>query len=166
MSLRLPRTLAALTLPLIAAASGWASPAVQERVEYRQFGFPVVEDQMTDSGPLAGLQAGLAVTDDQWIFVCPGDAPLLPVDLIERLTSRLASGVDAVIPHDGERPQHLFMLLKRQVACGVTAYLEKGGRSVGEWLSGLEVAQVSVPDSRAFTNVNTPEELAQAERLV
>jgi molybdopterin-guanine dinucleotide biosynthesis protein A len=155
---------------VLARLAGQASSIVisanRSLSEYRQFGYPVVQDQMPDCGPLAGLQAGLSVGDEQWIFVCPGDAPLLPDDLIQRLRSGLAAGVDVVIPHDGERRQHLFMLLERKVARGVTSYLAQGGRSVGEWLSGLAVAEVSVPDPKAFTNVNTPDELALAAGLV
>ncbi len=130
---------------------------------YRQFGYPVVEDEFADCGPLAGIQAGLAETASQWLFVCPGDAPFLPGDLIEQLRVGLSTGADVVVPHDGRRTQHLFMLLKRSVAEGVGPYLSGGGRSVGGWLRMLEVAEVPVLDPDAFTNVNTREELAQAE---
>ena len=133
---------------------------------YEQFGYPVVEDQLPDCGPLSGLQAGLAASEDRWLLICPGDAPLLPTDLVPRLRSGLGSGAEVVVPHDGERAQHLFMLLDRSVARGVTAYLKEGGRSVGGWLGQLDVAAVAVPDPNAFTNVNTPEELALAEQLV
>ena len=48
----------------------------------------------------------------------------------------------------------------------VAPYLEQGGRSVAGWLADLEVAEVPVADPAAFTNVNTPEELARAELLL
>lgn len=134
--------------------------------QYEQFGYPVVQDQLADCGPLAGLHAGLSASDSQWLLVCPGDAPLLPTDLVERLRSGLASGAPLAIPNDGERAQHLFMLLERSVAEGVQSYLERGGRSVAGWLADLDVAEVSVLDPFVFTNVNTPEELALAEQLV
>ena len=134
--------------------------------QYEQFGYPVVHDQMADCGPLAGLHAGLSVSDSQWLLVCPGDAPLLPTDLVERLRSGLTSGAKLAIPNDGERAQHLFMLLERSVAEGVHAYLAEGGRSVAGWLADLDVTEVVVLDPHAFTNVNTPEELELAEQLL
>ena len=140
--------------------------ANRNRTDYEQFGYPVVEDQLPDCGPLAGLHAGLTATDSQWLLVCPGDAPLLPTDLVERLRSGLGSGAQLAIPHDGERAQHLFMLLERSVAESAQAYLEQGGRSVAGWLADLDVAEVTVADPHAFTNVNTPEELALAEQLL
>jgi len=133
---------------------------------YRQFGHPVVEDQVADRGPLAGVQAALPSVNSQWLFVCPGDAPFLPSDLLERLRTGLSAEAEVVVPHDGERPQHLFMLLDRSVAERVGPYLERGGRSVGGWLADLEVAEVPVADPAAFTNVNTADELARAELLV
>lgn len=133
---------------------------------YRQYGHAVVTDELTDRGPLAGVQAALADLDDPWLFVCPGDAPLLPTDLIERLRAGLGDGAVAAVPHDGERLQPLFLLVSREAAAGVSAYLDDGGRSVHGWLAGLEVAEVAVPDAAAFTNVNTAEELARAELLV
>ena len=134
--------------------------------EYRQFGHPVVEDRLVDRGPLAGIQAALPRLESQWLFVCPGDAPFLPLDLIERLRAGLEAGMEVVVPHDGTRPQHLFMLLERRVAERVGPYLAQGGRSVGGWLAGLEVVEVPVTDPAAFTNVNTADELARAELLV
>lgn len=140
--------------------------ANRNRSEYERFGHVVVADAVADRGPLAGIQAAVPVIQDRWLFVCPGDAPLLPTDLVERLKSGLRDGAEVAVPHDGERLQHLFMLLTREVAARVGAYLEQGGRSVAGWLAELEVAEVSVPDPAAFTNVNTAEELAQAELLL
>ena len=155
---------------VLARLAGQASSIVisanRNLKEYERFGYPVVEDQLPDCGPLAGLHAGLSATSSRWLLVCPGDAPLLPTNLVERLRSGLTSGAGLVIPHDGERPQHLFMLLERSVAEGVRPYLEQGGRSVAGWLAGLEVAEVSVLAPHAFTNVNTPEELELAEQLL
>lgn len=141
---------------------------------YAQFGYPVVADQLADRGPLAGIQAALSVlgsgvdeaADDQWLFVCPGDAPLLPTDLTERLRAGLTGSSEIAVPHDGERAQHLFMLLQRSAAEEIGSYLEQGGRSVNGWLAGREVVEVSVPDPTAFTNVNTEEELARAAFLL
>ncbi len=136
--------------------------------EYRQFGYPVFEDQVSDCGPLAGAASAVTNGVKGWLFICPGDAPFLPTDLVERLRNGLLEGgesADVVVPHDGERMQHLFMLLESSTAAGIRDYLEQGGRSVAGWLAGLSVLAVSVPEPGAFTNVNTREELARAELL-
>jgi len=57
---------------------------------YAEIGDRVVTDRSTDfSGPLAGLQAGLAVANHDLMVTVPCDAPLLPHDLVARLAFAL-----------------------------------------------------------------------------
>jgi molybdopterin-guanine dinucleotide biosynthesis protein A len=126
---------------------------------YAVYGYPVVADRVADRGPLGGIEAALDQVETELLFVCPGDAPLLPENLVGRLKSKLRDE-DVAVPHDGERPQHLFMLLRRETASTIGRYLDQGGRSVAGWLEGLEVALSPFPDDDAFTNVNTAADLA------
>lgn len=130
--------------------------------DYQRYGFPVVADAAADSGPLAGIQAAARFNESELLFVCPGDSPLLPRSLVTQLRSRLADGdgVEVVIPHDGERAQHLFLLMPRAVALTIDPYLDAGRRSVAGWLAERSVVEHRLADLRAFTNVNTISELA------
>lgn len=138
--------------------------ANRNRGDYQQFGFPVVADDPADRGPLAGVLAAARLSDSDFLFVCAGDSPLLPRSLVDILHSRLMEDeqgrIDVAVPHDGERAQHLFMLMRRSMASSIGPYLDQGGRSVGGWLSEHRVALCPVTDHGAFTNVNTPPELA------
>lgn len=138
--------------------------ANRNQAAYQALGYPVVGDRTPGQGPLAGVVAGAYRADTDLLLVCPGDAPGLPRDLCVRLCARLAAGVDAVVPHDGERAQVLFLLVRREAALTGEAYLNQGGRSVQGWLAGLKVAEVPIREPGAFLNVNTPEELARLAR--
>jgi molybdopterin-guanine dinucleotide biosynthesis protein A len=140
--------------------------ANRNQAAYEALGYPVVGDRTPGLGPLAGVVAGAARAETDLLLVCPGDAPELPTDLCVRLCARLTAGVDAALPHDGERAQVLFLLVRREVALSAEAYLDQGGRSVQGWLAGLRVAEVPIPEPAAFLNVNTPEELARLARDV
>lgn len=131
--------------------------------DYRALGHPVVTDALTDRGPLEGVLAGAGSSRAELVFVCPGDSPLLPRNLVDRLAQSLADGVDAVLPSDGQRRQHLFVLLRRAAVAGIESYLASGGRSVAGWLDTLRTAVVAVDERRAFTNVNSPQELEALE---
>lgn len=135
--------------------------------EYRRFGYRVVSDPVANLGPVAGIAAAAAATRADLLFVCPGDSPCLPVDLVARLHAHLACAdgrvVDAVVANDGVRDQPLFLLVRGPVARTAADYLETGERSVHGWLAGLEVSRCVVRDAGAFTNVNTPEDLARLE---
>ncbi len=130
--------------------------------DYQRYGFPVLADDAVDRGPLAGIQAAARFSESELLFVCPGDSPLLPRSLVAQLRSRLAGsdGVEVVIPHDGERAQHLFLLMPRAVASTIDPYLNAGRRSVAGWLAERSVVEHSLADQRAFTNVNTIADLA------
>ena len=132
--------------------------------EYAAFGHPVIPDLKPDQGPLAGLVATLPCTDCGLLFLCPGDAPLLSADLVGRLREQLTAGVDAAIPLDGERAQHLFMLLRRQAAETAADYLARGGRSVAGFVETLNLAVVPVGNRGSFTNVNTQADLEAVEQ--
>jgi molybdopterin-guanine dinucleotide biosynthesis protein A len=55
--------------------------------------------------------------------------------------------------------------LRKRLLPHLTNYLDSGGRKVDAWYSTLRVAEVAFDDQpRAFSNINTPEELHAIER--
>jgi len=131
--------------------------------DYAALGFPVVGDRSSDQGPLAGILAAAEAVSTPLLFVCPGDSPFLPRDLVRCLRERLAPGLDAVVPYDGSRSQHLFMLVRRSAALTILPYLDAGGRDVHGWLSDRTRVEVAVVDRQGFVNVNSPSMLARLE---
>ena len=94
---------------------------------YRRWGDTVVTDAVPDIGPLGGLLAGLESATTPYVFACPGDAPLLPPTLVERLARAIdGGGADVAFPHDGERSQHLFLLVRRDAIGRLRRYLGNG----------------------------------------
>ncbi|WP_175177413.1 molybdenum cofactor guanylyltransferase MobA [Achromobacter pestifer] len=131
----------------------------------------VVEDGEADlgtfQGPLLGIAAGLAAAaSDDWLVVAPCDTPFLPRDLAARLIGAAAS---AEVPlayavANGQR-HSACMAVRTSLLPHLRAYLLGGDRKVGLWQAragGVEARFDDAPD--AFMNVNTPEELAAAER--
>ena len=86
---------------------------------YQRYGYVTVNDDEPDQGPLAGVVAAARQARYPLLFICPGDSPFLPVDLVARLLSVLTPEVDAVVPSDGQRTQHLFMLLRARSCAGL-----------------------------------------------
>ena len=127
--------------------------------KYRSFHFPVLIDRVENQGPLAGVAAAAAFATSDWMFVCPGDAPLVPVDLVVSLQAAITTQVDVVIPHDGRRNQHLFMLARRSSALEIDDYLAEGERSVRGWLNRVRVCSVPFASREGFSNVNSLEDL-------
>lgn len=127
---------------------------------YQALGVPVVCDAEVYLGPLAGIAHALTSIETDYGLVIPTDAPLLPIDLAERLWQVLPAKL--VICHDGERLQPLFGLYHRSLAPSIKAYLESGQRQLTRWCMAQNPEIVTIGDTFSFTNLNTPEELLRA----
>ncbi len=131
---------------------------------YRQWA-PVVTDQSETAtaeeyqGPLAGILSGLKACKTSWLLVCPGDTPMLPKNWCEPLMQSVDSHVSGAVVHDGERQQHLHLLLNRTVTADLERFLAAGGYQVYKWLGTLRLAVVELDNSSAFKNINSPHEL-------
>lgn len=142
--------------------------ANREPSAYAAWGDRVVHDLVADCGPLGGLLSAMEVVDTPYTFCCPGDAPFLARALVSRLADALeASGASAGMPHDGERPQPLFLLLRTSSREALRQYLAAGDRSVLGFTAHLGAAVMPAADEQAsFLNVNTREVHARVAELL
>lgn len=130
---------------------------------YRSLGCPVVPDHgEAFAGPLAGLQAALTAATTPLIVTVPCDSPFLPLDLASRLLRGLLENrADLAVATTADKTQRAFSLLRRGLLPQLTAFLETGGRKVGDWHRTLNLCEVGFDDQiEAFRNINTLEELA------
>ena len=149
----------------------------------------VARETRVGIGPGAGLEAGLLAASQSWAMFLPVDVPLVPTDLLRAWTRAVlqaeAHGCVASYPVAQGRAQPAFCLVKRCCLPAVTAALDGGERRLGALLAAaareegdlLQWEVDSWADEAAgrfpsqhlsafwFHNVNTPAELADAERL-
>jgi len=139
------------------------------------FHLPVVADSLPDHpGPLAGVLAALdwAAADPavSWVLSVPGDAPFMPRDLLSGLhAARRDQGTTFACAASGGRTHPVIALwplsireeLRRAVAeegiRKIDLFTERGGCATAEW--------PAMPVD-PFFNVNTREDLAEADRLL
>ncbi|MCX7215788.1 MAG: molybdenum cofactor guanylyltransferase [Burkholderiales bacterium] len=133
--------------------------------DYKGFGVPICSDSISGyAGPLAGIHAALLQTNTAYLVSVPCDSPLLPNDLVSRLSVALSEHqADAAVVVTGnteQRQRHpVFLMLKSDVRTSLEHYLNTGGRKVDDWLASLNCVDVPFEDETAFTNVNTPEDI-------
>jgi molybdopterin-guanine dinucleotide biosynthesis protein A len=131
--------------------------------DYLDFGYPVVTDASAERlGPLAGIAAGLRACETPWLVVCPCDCPHLPLDLV----ARLMAGIDQASLAIAATPGGLhptFMLVRRELLPALEAALAANERKVRSWCSAQGAVEVHFADDVAFRNMNTLEELADAD---
>ena len=134
----------------------------------------VADDVPGFAGPLAGVLAGLDWAaqnrpDIAWLASAPADCPFLPSDLVPRLhAARISQGTPLACAQSGGRrhpvaglwPVALREDLRR-------ALVNEGLRKIEAWTArhGVAFAEWPVEPIDPFFNVNTPEDVAAAERL-
>jgi len=131
---------------------------------YAALGHPVLGDLRSGyCGPLAGMEAALFATRADLLLCVPCDVPEFPLDLRQRLQSALGHNEDAAVASLYGRLQPVFVLLRTRTLTSLSAYLDGGGRKVGEWLGTLSLRIVDFSDAAgAFENRNHPENLDAA----
>lgn len=125
-------------------------------------------------GPLAGLYSALQHVSDQdlaeWLLLSPCDAPFLPPDLAGRLLQGAAEqGQPVSAARYGGIVQPTFSLWHRSVLPELREAVQDAGRGgLMTMLDRLPHATVDWPEAPVppFFNVNTPDDLAQAGRLL
>lgn len=139
--------------------------ANRHHLQYAQWGDTVVSDAIPDGGPLSGLCAALDQVTTPWVFCCPGDAPNLDTSLVMRLSQALDEQPgDLAFPFDGERDQHLFLLMRSSLRSALELYLESGERSVHGFVATCDHLVVDASDvADSFANLNTAQEFAALE---
>jgi molybdopterin-guanine dinucleotide biosynthesis protein A len=121
-------------------------------------------------GPLAGLVAGLTSRPFAAALALGVDLPLLTPGLLRALGARLA-GHAAVLPAPGGRAQPLAAWYAPAAVAPLAAALARGERALVPAVTSLpherlddEVLAALGALPHAFLNVNTPADLAKAER--
>jgi molybdopterin-guanine dinucleotide biosynthesis protein A len=143
---------------------------------------PVVPETRVEVGPAAGVEAGLRSAAREWVMFVPVDVPLVPEALLRRWAESVlgTEGISASLLHY-ERDQPVFCMMRRDCTESFSAALDGGERRLGvlldrasgglRWvcdvgeLCGRGRPAIEV-DERWFWNVNTPQELAEAEAWV
>ncbi|MEM9146531.1 MAG: molybdenum cofactor guanylyltransferase MobA [Pseudomonadota bacterium] len=155
--------------------AGLAINANGDPDRFSSYGHPVIPDTLTGFlGPLAGVLAGLrwaAGERHSAIVTAAGDTPFFPTDLVRRLSDAVTPEHQIAMaatdePDRGLSEHPTFAFWPVALADDLEDALTRGGlRKIIVWASRHGLARVEFPGSLHFFNVNTPLDLAEAERL-
>jgi len=135
---------------------------------------PLIPDKFPGQGALVGLHTALQAASQPYVAVIACDMPFVNPQLIAYQVECLVNeSVDLVIPltEQGYEPFHAVY---RRETClpAVSSALKTGKKRMISWFDQVRVREISQaellrydPLSRAFLNVNTPEEFQAAEQM-
>lgn len=133
--------------------------------------FPLLsDDEPGEIGPLAGVLAALDWAEQRgasWLATFPVDTPFLPHDLVKRLLAA-SPGSAPVAAHDGQQLHGLCAVwpvcARAWLRDAVRNEQMRSLRQAIAYLGGRECLVDA--GATAFMNVNTPEDLREAERIL
>ncbi len=135
--------------------------------EYRKFNYLVLSDDLQGFlGPLAGIATALQQCKTDYLLVLPCDCPFLPNNLASQMLEQIKTNdADLCMAYDGNRLQPLISLISRTLANRLINSITAGHLKVERWMLEQKHCISNFTDSWAFMNINTFEDLKQAQYL-
>ena len=140
---------------------------------YLDYPVQVVEDIFTLRTPLSGIHAGLLSMDTDYGFCISCDTPLLKTELVQILISEIDINFDIVVPSSGSYFQPLCTVYSKRCVPIIEDQLQRGYIKTDGIYDRLRVKKIPYhrlqkgdPQLASFFNVNTPEDLLTAEKIL
>lgn len=129
----------------------------------------VVEDIFPGAGPLGGIATGLVHSRVQRNFLVACDMPFLNPKLVERMREE-PFDYDLLVPVHSKKVEPLHAIYSKGCVTEIRKKIRSGERQIQAVFSSLNTRFFEVNSSfnpeRAFLNVNTPEDLARAKKIL
>lgn len=130
---------------------------------YKQFGYPCIEDEMKERGPLGGIFTGLIHSSAIKNLVVGCDMPFLSRDIFNGLISN-CDGVDALLAEHKDKVEPLCAIYDRSCIPHFRQRLEQNQLKITDALEGLKTRVISFDNEdwfvgNEFANINSIEEL-------
>ena len=136
---------------------------VTSNPEYKQLGYPCIEDKMKDKGPLGGIYTGLFNTATQKNLLLGCDMPFLSKKLLAALLNNYGNEDVLLTEHLG-LAEPLCSVFDKNCMTQFGQLLEKNQLKITDALIGLKTRVISFDKEEwfvgnEFANINSIEEL-------
>ena len=137
---------------------------------HRETGLTLIADapEFFAQGPLAGMQAALAINPSDYLFVLPCDCTDLPHNIVQQfLDAALQQNPSAAVAWSDGRMQPVFALIQTSMLQSLETYLRTGKKNARGWFEQIEASRVDfAADERCFQACNSPTEYQQLKTII
>jgi molybdopterin-guanine dinucleotide biosynthesis protein A len=140
--------------------------------DYKEFSLcKIVCDEIPASGPLGGIHTALKASSNNAVFVFAGDMPFPDKHIILKMAEGFDNASDALVPRIEDYTEPLHSVYSTSLVNAIEKYLSENGKiAVVDFLKSVNVRyydfEKSAETMKAFTNVNSPEDIVIAEKRV
>ena len=141
--------------------------ANQDLSRLSKLGFPVIEDQTKNQGPLIGIISAADHINTTTVVITPCDVINIPTDYVQKMVSALESTkADIVVAKTNKRAQHLNCAFKLELMDNLKRIIKKKTRRVSTWQAQLTRTYVDFDGSQKhpLKNLNEPRDIYEARQ--
>ncbi len=135
--------------------------------------FVITADLLDVRSSLTGIHAGLFTATRPHAFFAACDAPFVKREVIEAILDRIEPGIDVVIPETETGIEPLCAVYSKNCLIPAERNLRRENFQIRRMFKKLRVRTVSPkvltsrdPELISFFNINTPEDLDKARRIL
>ena len=133
----------------------------------------IVSDLFPIRSSLTGIHAGLFYMTNPYAFISACDTPFLKKEMIETIINKIETQIDIVMPETSAGFEPLCAAYSKRCLEAAQNHLESEKLKITKTFRKSRIKTISEktlrkidPELRSFFNINTPEDLERAERMV
>ena len=142
-------------------------------LRYLEWDLKIVTDLFPYRSSITGIHAGLFFATNPYAFIAACDVPFLKKELVCALVNYAKLGIDAIIPQTLQGLEPLCSVYSTNCIKPVEQQIQRQQFQIQRFYSKIRtkyipetVLRETDPDLRSFCNINTPEDLIVAEKLL
>ena len=140
-------------------------------LRYLDWDAQIVTDVLPTRSALTGIHTGLFYAHTDYAFIAACDIPFLKASVVALILDSVRPDIDAVMPETQRGFEPLCALYATRLADAAAQHVQQGDFKIMRAFRKRRIRTVSEkrlrsvdPELMSFFNVNTPEDLAGAER--
>ena len=149
----------------------------RDKNNFSDYDYPIIEDVVNEkggSGPLAGISSAIKWAKTlnnlvSHVVVVPVDTPLLPKDLVHRMSLELEiNKPDIIFSSSNNNIYPVVSMWSLKIDSYLDQALHQGVRKIDSFTSSYNVSILdwSFNDIDPFFNINSPEDVVLAEKYI
>ena len=142
-------------------------------IQFLEWDLTIVTDLFSSRSSLTGIHTGLFYMKNPFAFFSACDTPFLKKELVETLIEKIEEKVDIVMPETTAGLEPLCAIYSKRCLQLAEQHLRENKFKIQRAFRAKRIKTIPEnllrakdPDLQSFFNINTPEDLAQAEKMI
>lgn len=148
---------------------GISPTIVTNNDEYASLGYPLIQDIISDKGPMGGLYSAMENNQATYVFLISCDLPFVPKEAFQKLIDT-AKEQSLIVSKFMGMTNPLFALYNKNLKEKIRDNINSDKLKMQDFIRETDFEEVDMEDlvrqyPKRFTNVNTPEDLDNINEL-